>query len=77
MAASTKQWQARVKGMLKAELRRRNLSYADLAQKLAAIGVRDTERNIANKIARGSFTAVFFFQCMQAIGCTTLHLDSN
>lgn len=73
--AKTKDWQARVKGILKAELKRRSVSYRDLAEKLEAIGVRDNERNISNKIARGSFTAVFFVQCMHAIGCKTIHLD--
>jgi len=63
-----KDWQAKVKGLLKAELKRRELSYADLAEKLGIIGVKETERNISNKIGRGSFTAVFFFQCMIAIG---------
>ena len=63
-----KDWQDRVKGMLKAELKRRNLSYKDLAEKLAAIGVQDTELNIKNKISRGGFTAVFFVQCLEAIG---------
>jgi hypothetical protein len=71
----TKDWQALVKGILKAELKRRNLSYADLAERLAAIGVKDNERNIANKIARGSFTAVFFIQCLEAIECHTIRLD--
>lgn len=72
-----KNWQARVKGLLKAELKRRNLSYADLAKKLKAIGINDNERNIANKIARGSFTAVFFVQCMEAIGVRTMHLSED
>jgi hypothetical protein len=70
-------WQARVKGLLKAELKRRQLSYADLAAKLADIGVEDNERNISNKLTRGSFTAVFFFQCMEAIGCKTVHLADD
>jgi Domain of unknown function (DUF6471) len=77
MAAKRKDWQALVKGLLKAELKRRNLSYADLAEKLAAIGVKDSERNISNKIARGSFTAVFFVQCMEAIECRTIHLGDG
>jgi hypothetical protein len=75
MAARRKDWQAVAKGLLKAELKRRDLSYGDLAAKLVAIGVKDNERNISNKIARGSFTAVFFLQCMEAIGVTTLHLE--
>jgi Domain of unknown function (DUF6471) len=77
MAAKRKDWQALVKGLLKAELKRRNLSYADLAERLAAIGVKDSERNISNKIARGSFTAIFFVQCLQAIGCQTIHLEND
>jgi hypothetical protein len=77
MPAKRKDWQAQVKGLLKAELKRRNLSYADLAEKLGAIGVKDSERNISNKISRGTFTAVFFVQCMEAIGCQTLHLTDD
>lgn len=57
--------------------KRRNVSYADLAEKLAAVGVKDNERNIANKIARGSFTAVFFVQCLEAIGAQTIHLNGS
>lgn len=77
MAAKRKDWQALIKGLLKAELKRRNLSYANLAEKLAAIGVKDNERNISNKISRGTFTAVFFVQCMDAIGCKTIHLEDG
>ena len=77
MATKIKNWQEIVKGMLKAELKRRNLSYADLAEKLRSIGVKDNDRNISNKIARGTFTAVFFMQCMEAIGCHTIHLEDS
>lgn len=77
MAAKTRDWQAQVKGLLKAELKRRNLSYADLAEKLKAVGVKDSERNISNKIARGSFTAVFLVQCLEAIGARTIHLEES
>ncbi len=70
-------WTKDVKGILKAELKRRNVGYKELAEKLEAIGVKDSERNIANKLARGSFTAVFFIQCLEAIGCKTLRLDDR
>jgi hypothetical protein len=68
-------WQDRVKGILKAELKRRNVGYRELAEKLAAIGIPETELNIKNKISRGGFTAVFFVQCLSAIGCQSLRLD--
>jgi hypothetical protein len=64
-----------VKGILKAELKRRNVSYRDLVEKLAAIGVNETEQNIRTKISRGGFTAVFFVQCLVAIGSQQLRLD--
>ena len=70
-----KEWQDRVKGILKAELKRRNLSYKQLAEKLEEIRVRETERNINNKISRGGFTAVFFLQCLHAIGVKEVRLD--
>ncbi|QEX19899.1 hypothetical protein FRZ44_52140 [Hypericibacter terrae] len=68
-------WGARTKGILKAELKRRNVSYRKLAEKLEPLGVKETERNIANKIARDSFTAVFLLQCLEAIGVRKLRLD--
>ena len=77
MTTKAKDWRVRVKGILKSELKRQDLTYADLAERLAAIGVKDSERNISNKIARGSFTAVFFAQCLEAIGCRTIHLDDS
>jgi hypothetical protein len=61
-------WEARVKGLLKAELKRRNVSYAQLVEKLQAIGVNESEPNIRNKLSRGKFTAVFLIQCLEAIG---------
>ena len=65
----------RAKAILKAELKRRNVSYRELAQKLEAMGIHETERNINNKISRGGFTAAFFLQCLTAVGCHTLHLE--
>jgi hypothetical protein len=68
-------WHARVKGILRAELKRRNLGYRELAERLGAIGVHETERNIANKVSRGGFSAVFFVQCLAAIGAKEVRLD--
>ena len=68
-------WEAKVKGLLKAELKRRNVSYKDLVDRLAAVGVVDSEPNIRNKSSRGKFTAVFLVQCLEAIGATSLRLS--
>lgn len=69
-----KEWSDHVKGMLKAELKRRNISYKQLAEKLERIGVQETERNIINKVSRGGFSAVFLIQCLEAIGCQSLDM---
>ena len=67
-------WEAKVKGLLKGELKRRNVSYGHLVEKLAAVGVVDSEPNIRNKLSRGKFTAVFLIQCLEAIGSSSLRL---
>ena len=74
MPVKEKEWEDRVKGLLKAELKRRGVTYAELVGKLADIGVMDSEPNIRNKISRGKFTAVFLVQCLSAIGVSSLHL---
>lgn len=71
------EWSERVKGLLKAELKRRNIGYRELAEKLTAMGAPETERNLANKISRGGFTAAFFIQCLVAIGCSVLRLEDG
>ena len=68
-------WEAKVKGLLKGELKRRNVSYGQLVTKLAEIGVVDSEPNIRNKLSRGKFTAVFLIQCLEAIDSSSLRLD--
>lgn len=74
MPVQEKEWEDRVKTLLKVELKRKNVTYAELVGKLADIGVMDSEPNIRNKISRGKFTAVFLVQCLSAIGVQELRL---
>jgi hypothetical protein len=71
---ATREYEARAKNLLKGELKRRGVTYRDLAERLAAIGVQETERNLNNKISRGGFTAAFFLQCLDAIGARDVRL---
>ena len=70
----TQEFEGKAKNILKGELKRRGITYAGLVEKLATIGVQETERNLANKISRGGFTAAFFLQVMQAIGADSVRL---
>ncbi|MBK8441161.1 MAG: hypothetical protein IPL38_17240 [Rhodobacter sp.] len=67
-------WEERAKGILRAEMARRGLTYAHLAERLATIGIEDNERNLRNKVSRGKFTAGFLLQCLVAMGVTDLRL---
>jgi hypothetical protein len=70
-----KDWEDQVKGLLKAELKRRGITYAQLVGKLGDIGVMDSEPNVRNKLARGKFAAVFLVQCLEAVGASSLRLE--
>jgi hypothetical protein len=70
-----KEWEDRAKGLLKGELKRRNMTYANLVSRLAEMGVKEDEHNLRNKVARGKFTAAFFLQCLSAIGVQVVRLD--
>lgn len=74
MPVQEKEWEDKVKRLLKAELTRKGVTYAQLVGKLADIGVHDSEPNIRNKISRGKFTAVFLIQCMEAIEAREIRL---
>jgi len=68
-------WTAYTKGLLRAEMARRQITYKLLAEKLGDLGIIETEANLRNKISRGSFTAAFLVQCLASMGVTTLRLD--
>ena len=70
-------WEAKVQGLLKSELKKRGVTYAQLVEKLAVVGVSETEPNIRNKLARGKFTAAFMISCLDVIGCQTLRLSDG
>ncbi|MFC3179118.1 DUF6471 domain-containing protein [Undibacterium amnicola] len=61
-------WENEARRIVKAELARRGMTYERLAKRLKTIGINETERSIANKMSRGTFSFIFFLQCMKAIG---------
>ena len=68
-------WEAKAANLLKAELKRRGVTYAQLVLKLEAVGVTENEANIKNKLSRGKFTAAFMLECLTAIGTDTLRIS--
>jgi hypothetical protein len=68
-------WEDRAKRFLKAELKRADVSYRELAERLKKHGLEETEASIANKLSRGTFAATFFLASLVAIGCEQVMLE--
>jgi len=68
-------WEDRAKRFLKAELKRADVTYEELAKRLKKHGLEETEASIANKMARGTFPATFFLPVAKAIGLDSIRLE--
>ncbi len=64
-------WNEKAKRLLKSELIRRGITAEDLVRLLNNIGVEETKASIDSKISRGTFSAAFLIQCLNAMGCKT------
>lgn len=65
-------WEMKAANLLKAELKRKGVTYAQLVEKLADIGIDEKEVNVRNKLSRGKFTAAFLLQCLSAIDARSI-----
>jgi hypothetical protein len=65
----------RISRFVKAELKRRRVSYEELARRLNEIGGQETKASIANKLSRGQFSAIFFIDTLRAIEIKKVDLD--
>ncbi len=69
------EWEQQAANLLKAELKRKGVTYAQLVEKLADIGISEKEANVANKLSRGKFSAAFMLACLKSIGSAQFYLD--
>jgi hypothetical protein len=65
-----KVWERKAANLLKGELKRKGITYAQLAEMIGG-----KEVNIRAKLSRGKFTAAFFLLCLSKVGLTDLRLD--
>ena len=61
-------WDDKAKRLLKSEMVKRGFTNADLVGLLNEIGVEETKASIDSKISRGTFSAAFLIQCLNAMG---------
>jgi hypothetical protein len=66
----------RVRRYLKAELKRADVTYAELAERLEKHGVKgETADSIKAKLMRGTFAATFLLGCLAALELEGVHLE--
>lgn len=74
-AKTEREWAERISRHLKAELKRADLTYEELADRMKNHGFKETKASIANKLARNSAPAAFFIAALVAIGCEAVNLE--
>ena len=62
LASTEREWANRARRFAKAELKRAEVSYAELAWRLKEHGLEETEASITAKLNRGTFAAMFFWR---------------
>jgi len=63
------EWETKAANLLKAELKRQGVTYAQLAELIG-----EKEVNIRNKLSRGKFSAAFLLHAMSAIGVSDIRI---
>lgn len=71
----SEQWADLLRRLVKAELARRAVSYDELSEKLAAIGVEKSASNLSTRINSGAFGAQLLLQILTVIGTRQLDLS--
>ena len=67
MTKREKEWAGKASRFIKAELKRADVSYKELAERLNAHGMEETEGSIGAKLARGTFAVTFFLAVLAVL----------
>ena len=68
-------WEDRASRFIKAELKRADVTYEELAVRLKKHGQNETKASIAAKLGRGTFSAVFLLTTLAALGLDKIPLE--
>jgi hypothetical protein len=76
LAKTEEEWAERVRAYLKAELKKADVGYVELAKMLKKHGFKDeTEASITNKLKRGTFSAIFLLATLAALEAEGVRLE--
>ena len=74
-AETEKEWAERVARHLKAELKRADVTYEELALRLKEHGFDETKASITNKLSRATLSAHLFLASLAPIGRHSLRIE--
>jgi hypothetical protein len=69
------QWAERAVRFLKAELKRADVTYDELADRLEQYGFDETRASVSNKLARATMSAHFLLASLAAIQVSHIRLE--
>ena len=75
IAVTEKELADRTARFLKAELKRADVTYEELAERLKAHGLNETRDSIAAKLKRGTFAATFLIGVIAALELEGVRLE--
>ena len=75
LAKSEEEIAERASRFLKAELKRADVTYEEMAKRLKKHGLAETEASITAKLSRGTFAATFFLACIAALELEGVRLE--
>ena len=75
IARTEQEWAEWAARYLKVELKRAEITYEELAERLQAHGFEETKASIANKLARATLSANFFLASLAVVGHTQVAFD--
>jgi Domain of unknown function (DUF6471) len=75
LAKSEQELAERASRFLKAELKRANVTYDELAKRLKKHGLEETRDSVAAKLKRGTFAATFLLACLAALELEGVRLE--
>jgi hypothetical protein len=74
-AKTEREWAERAARHVKAELKRAEMTYDDLADKMKKHGFDESKASIASKLSRATMSAHFFLAALAAMGRDQLSLE--
>jgi Domain of unknown function (DUF6471) len=72
--AAEQEWAERTKRFVKAELKRADVTYEELARRMSEMGLEETKASVASKLSRGGFGVTFFIAALKSIGVEQVRL---